>query len=271
MLQADSMIRHAPHQVDLWSTDPVARLTAARAQTRAARLALTQDLTTTSPVRPWPYGMPTVVNPWVVVVGVSPGDSAVAIDRTLDTQSAYYEAPTFGVPHPGFNYADTRYYWDKVRQLCCAIVRSYSPLMSWADCLALSGHLNLSTGRAGRATNARIDPATTTWVGDLLGARLRPRVVIGVGLGSVVADADFKRAWGRSALPIDWARPVVEMPLEGYAYRFRMWECETDRGQPLTLMLWPNHPSRHPFAGRPGPEWSNAIRQGMALLQHTAV
>jgi hypothetical protein len=59
---------------DLCANDPVVRLAAARNLSDRAEAATTRRLVSTAPIRPWPYGMPTVANPWVVVLGVSPGD-----------------------------------------------------------------------------------------------------------------------------------------------------------------------------------------------------
>ena len=197
----------------LWANDPLVRLATARTLSERAQAATTRRLVSTAPIRPWPYGMPTVANPWVVVLGVSPGDSPAAGDRMLDTTGARYAPPTFGIAHPGFSYRDARHYWDKVRVLCAAVLRAQSPTLTERDCLALSGHLNLGTGRNGRGTTAATDPVLATWVADLLGTQLRPRVVIGVGLGSIIADTNFRRAWERGSLPICWGAPDVQEPL----------------------------------------------------------
>src|SRR5437667_12606597 len=67
----------------LWANDPLVRLATARTLSERAQAATTRRLVSTAPIRPWPYGMPTVANPWVVVLGVSPGDSPAAGDRLL--------------------------------------------------------------------------------------------------------------------------------------------------------------------------------------------
>src|SRR5438270_3511464 len=57
----------------LFDPDPVERLASARALSREMCHKLQENSSEGAPVRPWPYGMPTVLNPWIVFVGPSPG------------------------------------------------------------------------------------------------------------------------------------------------------------------------------------------------------
>ena len=79
----------------------------------------------------------------------------------------------------------------------------------------------------------------------------------------VVKDPDFRRAWAKGSLPIAWDHPDQVVTLYGYNYRFRLWHTRRADGQPLLFALWPNHPSRHPFAGSgsAGSVWHAAIHQ----------
>jgi hypothetical protein len=59
--------------VDLWSDDPKERLDACADLSVVS--ALPALMSKTAPMTPWPFGMPTSINPFVVFVGASPGNS----------------------------------------------------------------------------------------------------------------------------------------------------------------------------------------------------
>ncbi len=132
----------------IWASRPRDRLAAIRAPGATERTALVDRLIQHAPTGHWPFGMPTVVNPLLVVVGVSPGNSpTVGGDIWADDADP---PPTFGEPHPGFFVADTSGYWAKIRELCKVVVRGWDASLSDDECYALSGHFNLGTGRFGR-------------------------------------------------------------------------------------------------------------------------
>ena len=95
----------------LWDDRPAKRLETAESLEKRDVLALQDTLAGECPVEVWPYGMPTVVNPYVVILGMSPGVSPASGDRDYDLRPSY-ELPSTGTPHPRWYYADSRGYWD---------------------------------------------------------------------------------------------------------------------------------------------------------------
>src|SRR3712207_6436793 len=87
----------------LWSQDPHERLRAARNIAPAQELRLQKDVASGCPVDPWPYGMPTVINPVVLVMGPSPGNSPRKGDENARLRKPYV-LPTIGKPHPDIFY-----------------------------------------------------------------------------------------------------------------------------------------------------------------------
>ena len=54
---------------------------------------------------------------------------------------------------------------------------------------------------------------------------------------------------GSGGLPVDWATPMKACKFG--RYQFRLWTpCRAD-GERIARLMWPNHPSRHPFTGSP--------------------
>ena len=234
----------------LWSADPLVRLAAARALGRADRHQLLERISQGTPTAPWPYGMPTSVNPWVVVIGASPG---VSPDPTERRQSSPvpYALPTIGVGHPGFAYRDARGFWDKTRLLTRTALRSAcDTALNDADADALSGLMNLDDGQSGSAAAAAFRPDFADWAVRVVVERLRPRLIVAVGLSSGRANRVFReaiaRATGRELSP----RPDVEKIFAGYPskrLKFRTWQLALPSGALCDLVFWPQHPSRAPF------------------------
>ena len=209
---------------------------------------------------PWPFGMPTSVAPRVVVFGASPGNSPArsGLPVGLDGDGTY-EPPTEGWPHPGFYYEDASHYWAKIRSLCTAVARCESPTASEDECLMRSGHFNLGTGLAGTASVRAIDAALVPWLSGLLGSVVPVKVVIGVGVNAILRHPDVGEMWNGATggLRLDWARPQTLYPFQ--KYRFRIWRARRADGSSVLVCLWPNHPSRHPFAGPPNAAWQAAV------------
>lgn len=206
---------------------------------------------------PWPYGMPSSADPYVVIIGASPGNSPDPSDLSGDRS---YDPPTFGHPHTGFFYGDTKYYWDKVRFLCSEVINVASPELSTNEALALSGHLNLGVGQSGVATDAVVDDEIISWVSHLLGSELTAKVVITFGLNGILTKSARNTAWNEAhgTLPVNWRNPQRSYPFQNYS--FRVWETKRMDGEPVLVCMWPNHPSRHPFTGAAsGESWRNAV------------
>jgi hypothetical protein len=147
--------------MDLWSNDPEERLKAASDPAIVSDLA--RRMGATAPMQPWPYGMATSVNPFVVFLGASPGNSPEKGDPDYLTRKPY-DLPTAGVPHPLISYPDPKHYFERVCQLGETLVQSRAPHMTDTQAHALLGQLNLGTGAFGQATEAGLEPEYCRWV-----------------------------------------------------------------------------------------------------------
>lgn len=215
----------------------------------------------------WPFGMPTCVNPLVVALGASPGNSPAAAPWNGIAPDLPYPQPTFGEPHIGLFYPDRSSYWTKMRLLLADLVRTIDPEASDQEALAVSGHLNLGTGTFGRATLAATQADITQWVAGLVVGSLAPRILVTVGLDGLLKERELSGKLAAGGLDVSWQRPEFAEPLEGYRYRFKLWRAKRADGGPITIVGWPNHPSRHPFGdGEPFPIWRRSIAQGVRLL-----
>ena len=260
----------------LWSDKPFERLEAARMLSTAEQKALLDTLVEASPAMPkWPFGMPTSINPYVVILGVSPGA------RGDDNECSPYDPPTIGEPHHCFggeftkpgekweNAAAIRY-WQKVRELCVQILQSINPTLKPSDCIAISGHLNLGTAQEGTAGEHALNPKIVEWIPDVIVNSLRPRVLVLFGLKGLLATSkiiqDAFRKNAALAKVVDGKPEIVPFKFQTKSeYRFRIWEVEKPDGGKMSIVLWPNHPSRVPF--RNGEAWQEAIKQFISILK----
>lgn len=190
--------------------------------------------------------MPVSADPSVVIVGASPGNSP---DPTEQVTDSGYSGPTFGTAHSGFFYRDSKSYWEKVRALCSEVLRVTDPSISEHDALALSGHLNLGTGCNGSATDEVIEPSIVRWVSSLLGSVVSADIVITFGLNGLLTKKTHTDAWneGPGGLRVNWISPENRYRFQQYS--FRVWSATRSDGLRVLVCSWPNHPSRHPFAG----------------------
>ena len=124
-----------------------------------------------------PFGMPTSVNPFIVLIGVSPGAG-----EEKDQYS--YGKPTVGVPHHGFMWDVP--YWQKARILCTEIVKSFSPELSDDECLSVSGSLNLGTKQQGVASEMALESEIVKWVPDFITKYLKLKIVVCFGIKSLL-------------------------------------------------------------------------------------
>jgi len=223
-----------------------------------------RQLNASSPIKPWPCVMPCSAAPEIVVIGISPGNSPRKEDRGFETKDKSGEPPTFGQPHNGFSYRDARNYWPKVHSLCCHFIRRSFRTMSDDDCIALSSHLNLGTGQAGQANVEDTDGAIIHWVAALLNKFFQPNWVVLFGLNRIL-QARLDDWNHRDGLQVDWRKPDFWLPFN--RYHFRLWETVSSKGKRIGVLMWPNHPSRHPFAGdEKGSEWNNALIKASSFL-----
>ena len=116
---------------ELWSNDPKTRMRAASrlANDPKSHKALSEWLAEGAPETPWPYGMPTSVNPYLLILGLSPGGSPDKSDRKQLTKRQT-EIPTIGASHPGLFYEDTAKFWLKIRALSTIFMNEFWQLPS---------------------------------------------------------------------------------------------------------------------------------------------
>ena len=84
----------------VWSSNPLERLAAARQLNELEIKELHEDLAKDCPIKPWPFGNATTVNPFLVTLGVSPGNSPESGDHGF-FKGKCRQFPTAGEPHPG--------------------------------------------------------------------------------------------------------------------------------------------------------------------------
>jgi hypothetical protein len=253
----------------LWSNDPLERLQTARMLSANEAEEHRSALFESSPKKPWPYGMPTTINPFIVILGPSPGNSPAKGDVDFITRPPY-EVPTVGYAHPKFFYPCT--YWDKARELSVGLIQAYAPNLTPADCYALSGQMNLSVSASGQASNVNIEPEFAKWVPEVIANLLRPRLVVLLGLWGRMTDKkykDFQDTFASSgAMPIDWKSPNRKLLFRGYIgrqqYFYRIWKLSRPDGADMTLISWPNHPSRPPM--RNAVVWRASIDEAVQYI-----
>lgn len=234
----------------LWSNKATDRLSAAREAAIADRIRLQQWIGRDCPVASWPYGMPTAINPKVVVLGPSPGASPAAGDEVQPS----YEPPTFGEHHPQLFYADRRSFFLKVRALCAGLLECAEGLEE-ADALALSGMMNLDVRRNGNAADVKTDAKLMQWVTETITQRLRPDYLICLGLKARIKDV----------LPLisshfDSGRPMRSFRFDAQPkLKYQEWLLERSDKSQMRVVFWPQHPSRAPFSN--GELWQASIVQ----------
>jgi len=251
----------------LWAQDPSTRLKAARGLDEGTKELLRQRVLSKSYFPgDWPFGMPTCINPWLLIIGVSPGagEDDGRVKRTG-------ERPTIGEPNPSFG-AGASWdcdYWEKVRALCSGVIGSVNGRMDERDCISISGHLNLGLRNAGESGEATIDSDVASWVSRVIEETLKPRVVVGFGLRGLLRGQKLPSAWKDvpSFSAIVNTPPEQESLASHPRYRFRVWNLANADFGPRWFVLWPNHPSRHPFRDKEGAAWKKSIAQFSQILQ----
>jgi len=206
--------------------------------------------TTATLVNGWPLGMPASLDPKLVIIGASPGDSPKP--GHTGAVSDYGEClPTVNPSlNSDFYYEDSRKYWKKIRYLLLAFCNRERSIESLPDAIALTSHLNLSTIANGQAGVEGIEPDVVRWVSRLLNNKHSPDLVVLVGLKKIMLDDKQNRVinwWNcKGGLLVNWKQPE-ESPLLGTSLSFREWMATNAAGHRVRIVMWPNHPSRVPF------------------------
>ena len=166
---------------ELWGASRTARLSSALSLTSEELNAIRDDLRRGRTEPGWPYGSATSINPLLVILGASPGNSPQRGDRNFVTREPF-DLPTAGKPHSGVFYPDTTGYWDKVKVLAQTLLDPDGSLED--DALALFGTMNLATAASASASasDVQIDDSFARWVLATIRDGLRPRVLVLLGL-----------------------------------------------------------------------------------------
>ena len=257
---------------NLWSAKPLERLHSARQVTAAELRHLHESLCSGCPIEPWPFGNATVVNPFLVTLGASPGNSPAAGDADFLSAGGHL-FPTCGEPHPGTRYRDTRGFWDKLRVLVRTALMA--PDACEDDGLSLFGNLNLDTGMSGEAKTVSVKSEFAEWLLRTIRHKLRPRIVVMLGLTTYLRGNSDVAGILREVFPgFELNRPHREIPFYAYEKKrllFREWDVGDDKSGNLTLVMWPQHPSKAPFSN--GEYWAASCREfaeryRLTLLDH---
>src|SRR5438067_1940160 len=118
--------------------------------------------------------MPASVDPKLILVGVSPGNSPNAVD----TRRCYSEPRVEKDKDSHFYYRDSSGYWDKLRYLTSAFFMGLSEL----EAVSLCSHFNLATASSGDAAGVRAERDIVAWVSSLLNAVHKPDLIVFFGL-----------------------------------------------------------------------------------------
>lgn len=237
-----------PVSTALYSASVSARLRAAKYLSKAQLSELHEAMSSNCPVDPWPYGCTTVVNPLIVTLGASPGVSPASGDEEFLTRPSQ-PMPTAGIAPRGTYYEDTRRFWHKIRVLAGSLL--FEKARDIDEALALFGNMNLSTGASGQASQAQIEIEFAEWVLSTIAQFLRPRFLILLGLKSkLAADANTVSVFHKTFPDFDLKLPSRTYAFDHYERNrlaFKEWDVAIDQSQTLTIVQWPQHPSRAPF------------------------
>jgi len=208
-------------------------------------------LVDTSPEKDWPVGMPSSIDPKLVLIGVSPGNSPMQ-ENKVQEPPAFNSYPSIRPDSSShFYYPDGAGYWERLRFLSKSFFNSRDQSMDEGDAISMSTHLNLGTGSAGRASTADVERDYVEWVSYLLNTKFKADLVVLFGLKKILTNETVNAWWNHDkGLKIDWNSPSEILPFEGYtkrSYKFRIWRAENQLGHKSLIVLWPNHPSRAPF------------------------
>ena len=212
-----------------------------------------RGLVNSCPLGRWPAGMPASIDPKVVLIGVSPGNSpGAAENRRTQAPSGFRSEPSlYKESDSHFYWPDSRRYWEKLRFLAQSISKISSPGIDERSAISVTTHLNLGTGSAGAADETSVEKAIIKWVSYLLGTFHNPDFVFLFGLNSLVKKKEITEAWEHpKGLSINWHKPHTVYPMKSYqrqTLKFREWDVTNRLGHTMKVVTWPNHPSRPPF------------------------
>jgi hypothetical protein len=240
-------------------------LNALRALPKQELMRYKADLIKDLPKRlhPWPRWMPASLDPKLILVGVSPGNSPAAND--LSIADNYTSIPTVNISAKSHYYCpDGRRYWDKIRYLAHKFFLREGTVTTEQDALSLCSHYNLGVGMAGKASENAVERDVIAWVSRLLNKVQKPDLIVLFGLRGILSSSQASTWWNcAGGLPVNWTTWQAEKNLKGYSYKFREWTVINARNDKIKIVMWPNHPSRHPFADIN--VWKRSVNQYFGL------
>ena len=239
-----------------WSDSIEQRLRAARVMSKCELAVVHERLREGCPVEPWPYGCATSINPLLVTLGPSPGNSP---DPTVpDPAGKPLAPPTAGERHPHTKYNDRKGVWRKIRFLARTVL-SGGNTDEEEDVYALLGNMSLDTRRAGSATDVPIRLGFGRWVLRTIRDGLRPRYLICIGLKG---HEQARNLLEETFDGYERRRPHAEYRFRGYGrvcLTFQEWDCTGPEGNAIKIVHWPQHPSKPPFGSLE--TWKDACRE----------
>lgn len=250
---------------NIWVSNVRKRLSLQKSLTKKEQAALIRGVRLKSPFELGRSGIYLTPNPLLVVLGASPGNSKY--NKVSDIVPM-----AFGQPHPKIKKAKrSRFYWSKVRTLCYSLVSALSDSnLTKSERLTLLSHMNLAKDSQGSASNVRLKKESVSWVSHAIYFCLRPRVVVCFGLTQILKNPEIEKWWNDGAHDsIRWSKPhkSIEFKYKNKRYKFRVWETRRHDGQRMTIIAWPNHPSKPPFAGKKtGDAWKKALKSGRKIV-----
>lgn len=211
--------------------------------------------------------MPTSVNPFLVLLGISPGGISRNQKRAKHHENNY--TPTIGKAHEGFDLEDEwkSNHWGKARHLCVTVLKRLEPKLTTEKCIALSGHLNLGTWQVGDGSDPlAVEPKIVQWLPGIIGEKLKPQILILLGLNGILKQ--LRSSWEFSALSFLLDEPNAVHPFDydgKRSYKFKVWINPDASAYPRLVISMPNHPRRHPF-GDPI-VWADACLQASKIVR----
>lgn len=240
---------------DHWSDSVGERLRSARALSKRELAAVHAELREGCPVEPWPYGNATSINPLLVTLGPSPGNSP---SRAVpDPAGRPLAMPAAGGRHPHTAYPDSKGVWDRILYLARTILEIGGATEE--DAYALLGNMSLDTKRSGSVRDVQIDPVFGRWVLRTIRDRLRPRYLVCFGLKRKNEALGLLEETFDGLTP---KKPHAKHQFQGYDRRrlvFEEWDCTGPSDNEMKIVQWPQHPSRAPFTSFP--LWQQACRE----------
>ena len=246
----------------LWSDSPAKRLQAARNLNEGEGCKLVRAISEQTPMTPWPFAMPTTVNPYVMFLGPSPGNSPNPSDSQFLKPVAQ---PAIGEPHERFSSKDTRGFWDAIRAATDIVLTELDPSLTEFDRRSLMGKMNLGVGTFGRATVDVVEQEYLDWVPSVIVNHLKPKILVMLGLKSILKKDERIRNSLNQALKSDLQRPDLKANFEhnGKVFSYEIWFPIWNEHMRPIIVNWPQHPSRAPMTN--SETWTRSFLEFLQL------